>query len=323
MSPTVCVVMSTFNGAPYLHGQIESIRSQAQVTHVFIRDDGSQDSTASILETAKESDPRFHVQYGQNLGVNLSFSQALVSSPICDWYAFCDQDDWWPSTRTRDFLDFANHVDTRTPQLVVCQFVATQSGESSLLNTTGTSSALLLGLLKDHIDWKKILLAGNPLYGCCFFFNHALREIAQLVPAGKTTHDYWFALNAAYCGHLKIAPFAGTMYRQHASNASLGAPKTRSLQKLFTLLDSVRRDIVARKDMYVLVDELIRRRSGALAVQDMRLLTMARHAYQSGGISLFLFQVQTCAWRPKITTNVVRLASCLAESLGLLRAKRK
>lgn len=53
----VAVVMSTYNGEKYIREQINSILTQEDVDiHLFIRDDGSKDSTLSII---KEFDMKY------------------------------------------------------------------------------------------------------------------------------------------------------------------------------------------------------------------------------------------------------------------------
>ena len=47
----ITVLLSTYNGERYLREQIESILRQEGVeVHLFVRDDGSTDSTLSILD---------------------------------------------------------------------------------------------------------------------------------------------------------------------------------------------------------------------------------------------------------------------------------
>ena len=48
-TPTVCVLMSTYNGCKYLHQQLDSIFSQENVNvKLIVRDDGSKDNTAQL-----------------------------------------------------------------------------------------------------------------------------------------------------------------------------------------------------------------------------------------------------------------------------------
>ena len=90
---TVAVMMSTYNGAPYLEEQILSILRQSAVeVRLFIRDDGSTDDTVHILERYA-SHAQVTVKCGANLGIGRSFMELLYSVPEdCDYYAYLKGD---------------------------------------------------------------------------------------------------------------------------------------------------------------------------------------------------------------------------------------
>ena len=93
----VAIVMSTYNGEKYLKEQIDSILSSTyQDFKIYINDDGSSDSTMSILENYKEQYPdKIHLRQNEsNLGVTLNFLNA-ISNIRSDYIMFCDQDDVW------------------------------------------------------------------------------------------------------------------------------------------------------------------------------------------------------------------------------------
>ncbi|MBU7530826.1 MULTISPECIES: glycosyltransferase [Lactiplantibacillus] len=94
---TVSVLLSTYNGECFLEEQIESVLSQVGVkVHLFIRDDGSSDSTKNIVRKFAEKDPRITVFLEHNLGYTRSFfSLCRLAKNTADYYAFCDQDDVW------------------------------------------------------------------------------------------------------------------------------------------------------------------------------------------------------------------------------------
>lgn len=95
-NPVVAVVMSTYNEEKYLTEQIDSILSQKDVhVELFIRDDGSADSTRNIISDYAGHYGNIHVDFGENVGLARSFIQVLSSASECDYYAFSDQDDYW------------------------------------------------------------------------------------------------------------------------------------------------------------------------------------------------------------------------------------
>lgn len=91
------ILMSTYNGENYLEEQLESLLNQSyNDVKILIRDDGSKDSTLEILERYKTKKIEIKVVYGKNIGVVKSFFELIkMSDTKCNYFAFCDQDDFW------------------------------------------------------------------------------------------------------------------------------------------------------------------------------------------------------------------------------------
>ena len=95
--PIVAVIMSTYNGEKFLDEQINSILSQKDVVvHLYVRDDGSTDSTRQILSNTQKNNKNLHLFFENNIGVGNSFMKCLYYAKAnYDYYAFSDQDDIW------------------------------------------------------------------------------------------------------------------------------------------------------------------------------------------------------------------------------------
>lgn len=94
------ILMSTYNGEKYLREQLDSILAQTNVNvHITIRDDGSSDGTADILDDYQEKYPNKITVYSKGnirKGYAKSFIELLkLAIPDADYYAFADQDDVW------------------------------------------------------------------------------------------------------------------------------------------------------------------------------------------------------------------------------------
>ena len=91
----ILVLMSTYNGEKYVDTQIKSVLNQKNVNvKIYIRDDGSSDKTVDIIK--KYNDERITFFEGQNKGATDSFFELIKKAPLdFDYYAFCDQDDYW------------------------------------------------------------------------------------------------------------------------------------------------------------------------------------------------------------------------------------
>lgn len=95
--PSIAVIMSTYNGEKYLREQLDSILNQKDVNlDLYVRDDGSVDGTAEILNQYSKRYPQVHVELAANAGVGNSFMNCLYSVPgEYQYYGFADQDDIW------------------------------------------------------------------------------------------------------------------------------------------------------------------------------------------------------------------------------------
>ena len=74
--PTVSVAMTTFNGAPYLEEQLESLLGQRHLpAELVVGDDGSEDDTLAILQrfSQKASFPVFVHRNADRLGFRRNF----------------------------------------------------------------------------------------------------------------------------------------------------------------------------------------------------------------------------------------------------------
>ena len=87
---SVGVALSSYNGEKYIREQLDSILRQEGVDlQLFVRDDGSTDSTKEILTEYEKEYPNIKVLFCENVGVGNSFMNLLYSMPnTFDYYAF-------------------------------------------------------------------------------------------------------------------------------------------------------------------------------------------------------------------------------------------
>lgn len=98
--PHVSVLMATFNGAPWLREQIDSILNQDGVSvRLIIADDGSTDSTLDLISDIRSKDDRIElVEFDNRAGsASANFFRLMlhVDLSAVEYVAFSDQDDIW------------------------------------------------------------------------------------------------------------------------------------------------------------------------------------------------------------------------------------
>lgn len=215
---TVAILMSTYNAEPFLKEQINSILGQTYTNwKLFIRDDGSSDSTSLIIEEFTKKDDRiFFVNKDsiKNVGVISSFF-LLLSCVKADFYMFCDQDDVWLQSKIRLSLDRMNQqkkVDL--PTLVHTDLKVVDQN----LNIINESF-----MKKEKLNRKSQLgnlIIQNNVTGCTVMINNSFRNIVidKGIPNEVIMHDWWMALVGNAIGETLFVDVPTMLYRQHNLN---------------------------------------------------------------------------------------------------------
>jgi len=91
------VLLSTYNGEKFLSVQLESLLAQQDIDlTIFIRDDGSSDTTPTLLAKFAAQNKNIHLRLEKNRGVIASFFDLITTVEYgFDYYALADQDDYW------------------------------------------------------------------------------------------------------------------------------------------------------------------------------------------------------------------------------------
>lgn len=215
MSEKVCVVMSTYNGEKYLEEQIESILHQKDVeVCIFVRDDGSKDSTVSVL---KKYTPNYlSYEEGDNCGAKNSFLKALYAAPDADYYAFADQDDVWDEDKLSLAICKIKEAEENNigECILYCGRTRLVDAELNLINTkvsSKKSKKTINGFLRGQTRQSA---------GCTMVLNRNLKELASsYMPSIFPMHDAWLNnLCLAVGGIVIYDPVPHMNYRQHGNN---------------------------------------------------------------------------------------------------------
>lgn len=209
---TVCVIMSTYNGEQYLCDQIDSILAQQGVEVIIsIRDDGSADSTRKILEKYSSDYSNIKVAYGRNVGWKESFYKATVMAEHCDYYAFCDQDDFWKKDKLISAVSKLCGEDDSIPVLYACSVDVVDKS----LNLTGKKFGTYNPNIRNDIEcFVETRMAG----GLTYVFNNKAKDIFVESFPYICGHDDWMFFRCKYNGKVLYDSNSFVLYRQHGTN---------------------------------------------------------------------------------------------------------
>lgn len=245
---SVDVLMATYNGARFLDQQIRSIVGQGHRNfRLLVRDDGSSDSTPSLLAGYRRRRPEQIVLVEhprERLGPAGSFS-ALLERSEADYVMFCDQDDVWLPERMEKTLRRMKQIERRDgprqPVLVHTDLVVADESLRTLSDSFWKYQRL------DPLGGGTLnrLLVQNVVTGCACMLNRALVRKAVPIPPAARMHDWWVALVAAALGRVEPLREPTVIYRQHASN-TLGAKRWGAGHVIRRALDFFAADGLAR-----------------------------------------------------------------------------
>lgn len=224
---SVVICMSTYNGEKYIREQLDSIINQTyQNIYLLIRDDGSTDSTCSII---KEYEERYEFisfinpDERENLRPTKSFLQ-LIQYAFDDmrhfsFFAFADQDDVWLSDKIARAIEKLDESD------------ASRFGRLYYSNKTIVDQNLNL-LYEEHIsyygDYMEVLCR-SLAFGCTMVFDRSFAALlSRYMPARDWYHDAWTYRVAKTLGTTIVFDSKSSiLYRQHAANV-IGAYQKKS-----------------------------------------------------------------------------------------------
>jgi len=208
--------MSTYNGEKYIQEQIESIFSQKEVNvDLFIRDDGSTDTTIKIIEDYINKGKRIVLIKGDNIGCEQSYWELLIKVSLdYQFYFFADQDDVWFDDKIIESIK--KIIRYNVPALYSCNQIVTDKNlsEKEMIISFNQYEKLLKKMENNYLLNR---------HGCTLGWNNDLQKILGRMKHGDNyvpIHDKWVTLIARCCGTVIVDFKPFQYYRVHNSNTS-------------------------------------------------------------------------------------------------------
>lgn len=218
-SPTVAVVLCSYNGAEHLLEQLDSLAAQTWPSSVHLFDDASTDNTIDIaLSFQSRLDIHIHVN-SPNKGFVANFESGIrtVLDLGFDYIALCDQDDIWLPHRLETGMQAMLKSELGNQALLV-------HSDLSIINEHAeTKVDSYFKFRRYDISNKKslpIVLGQNGVMGNTILMNRRLAELALPFPANLHVHDYWITVIGELYGQRILIDDQLVHYRIHADNTS-------------------------------------------------------------------------------------------------------
>jgi glycosyltransferase involved in cell wall biosynthesis len=221
---TTEVLLCTYNGAPFVVEQLESVlRQTTRVTRISIYDDRSSDDTVvrihDFLNQLPPDDQQlFTIQVNSsNLGYASNFINAIEHATQ-DVLFLCDQDDIWEPQKVEYFLELFQDF---APDMVFSDGTLIDESGQELDRFTVLQSYGLGKTENDIVHFREhafeLLMKRNYVNGAAAAIRRDRAHSALPLPCDMP-HDYWLALWSSLHGGVVATPRSLYRYRQHPHN---------------------------------------------------------------------------------------------------------
>jgi glycosyltransferase involved in cell wall biosynthesis len=309
---TVSVAMCTYNGAPYVREQLDSVARQSHLPdELIVNDDASSDGTVKIIEAWARDAPfpvALHVN-DRNVGLFANFCLAIERCHG-DIIALADQDDVWQpnklalqgavlSAQSAAGLVFS-HAEVVNPTLQPLGYTISQSTRFGRRE----QSMMHRGRAFD------VLMRRNVVTGATMAFRSHFRDLILPIPENQVhLHDAWIALLVAAVSDIAFIPESFMSYRQHAVQQT-GAHAPVSPRSLYQAVRTHSRARIKRECQATI--------EWLSAVETRLLLCQDRYPFHASVISKIRSKQRLARTRLELPDNLVRRVPLVGrESLAL------
>lgn len=209
----VAILLATYNGDRFLSQQLDSILNQtSQNWTLYINDDGSNDSTQSIIDkyVRKYPDKIIDINAAKHQGCSNNF-YSLIFSVNAKYYMICDQDDYWIPSKVELSV---NEIRKYNGPVIVASYATLCDSELNPIEPDFWSKT---GMRDKLLTWNYAGVCCS-IPGAEMIFNSTLRECLWNKWDNNLTYDHWILMIAIKYGKVFNLPIQLRYYRQHENN---------------------------------------------------------------------------------------------------------
>jgi glycosyltransferase involved in cell wall biosynthesis len=207
---SVQILVSTYNGEKYIEPLLKSLLAQdfPNVT-ILIRDDGSTDNTANIIERIAKDYKTIELIKGTNLGFPQSFFYLLeCCSSDVDYLALCDHDDVWLPGKISRAIYHLSKYPSDIPTLY-CSSLTMVDEDLKLIKP--------INVFNKELSFYNALVEASA-WNCTSVINQTTRKMAiNPMPTTVLFHDWWMYLIVSAFGQVIHDKESSILYRRHTN----------------------------------------------------------------------------------------------------------
>jgi glycosyltransferase involved in cell wall biosynthesis len=236
-APTVSIVMPAYNAAPWIADTITSLLAQSFGDfELLIGDDGSTDTTKSIIEAFAKQDPRIKLHPLRHGGV-VAARNVLLHVSRGRYVMFHDADDLSVPERMQRQVDYLNqHAEAVAVSCRITKFEGTPIWPPALdvakpfATLTRESKLSGLGYHKKNFPFP-----------ACMVRTTVAQSLGGFRPFFSYAEDADFIYRLEEKGELAVLDETLFLYRQHAGNTSKRAPYLQTESSVLSRTFALRR----------------------------------------------------------------------------------
>ena len=216
----IAILLATYNSEKYLKTQINSILDQDHKNFcLFIRDDGSTDSTLLIInEYLSQFSNIFLLLDTVTQRKSMGSFMWMLENVKSNYYMFCDHDDYWLPNKislTFEKMLITESISPGKPVIIHTDLKVVNTELQEISSSFWRFSKIRPDLLSDF-NYQSVY---NGLTGCTMMINDSARIVSLPMNSYGTMHDAWIGLKVANLGGvIDYIPSVTILYRQHDNN---------------------------------------------------------------------------------------------------------
>ena len=260
MNKKIAILLASYNGEKFIGEQLDSILTQTCTDWVlYIRDDGSTDSTVEIIQQYSKKNNRIKLVQDDlgNLRQCMNFN-ALIDYAIrnenVQYYMFSDQDDVWLECKLEKMMQIADSAiaqnDRDLPVLLYSNYYNFYQGidKQSLVYKEPFNYT--------SDEYAARLLMQNWVMGCTTLVNRKLLEISYPIPTQAENHDNWIANLAALSGTIHYIHEPLIWHRIHESNVTTSLSTGGFFKRILRTLKRIRESKAYLGNKHIFAEKL-------------------------------------------------------------------